>query len=269
MDEKVVCNNCHAEHTGKFCNTCGEKILEKRDFSLPILFSEAIGSVTNFDSKLIISFKKLFFRPGEMSRDIIDGKRISYVKPFQIFLIANILFFILLPKMDLFRAPAIWYFPEDLSATENGKKLQDKMDTYDITRGEAELKYDNHSSNLAKSLLILIIPVMALYGWLTSLGLGFSLGKTFIYSIHIFTFFLLIIPIIGFFSTILPIPKTQLTFLGPILLASLIYSIVSFKKFFKSGWLRSSLSGIVFLALTFLTFFAYRDLISQLSLNTM
>lgn len=269
MNDKIICKNCKQEHTGKFCNHCGEKILEKRDFSLPILFSEAIGSITNLDSRLIVSFKKLFFRPGEMSRDLIDGKRVSYVKPFQIFLIANILFFILLPKMDLFRAPAVWYFPEDLSISENGMKLQNKIDEYKITRSEAELKYDNHSSNLAKSLLILIIPLMALYGWLISIGLGYSLGKTFIYSIHTFTFYLLIIPILGFASKLIPLPQSQLTFLGPILLASIVYSIVSFRKFFKTGWLRAGLCGLLFLALTFVTFFAYREFISQLSLKTM
>jgi len=263
------CRNCGQLIQGKYCSSCGEKILEKRDFSMPSLLSEAIGSITNLDSKIISSLRNLFFRPGQMSRDIIDGKRVRYVKPFQLFLIANILYFILLPDMDLFRAPARWHFFQGKVSEIRDTKLNEKKEKQQITLPEAMLKYDNHSSNLAKSLLILIIPLMSIYGWLVSIKLSYSIGQIFIYSLHTFTFLLLLIPMVGYSLVVLGVMQSQTTFLIPILSLSLLYITISYKKFFQASWVRSIISSSIFLCLTFFTFFAYRSFISQLALETL
>lgn len=92
------CKNCNQPLIGKFCHNCGEKVVEKTDFSLKTLFHQLVDGLFNIDSKVYQTFIYLLFKPGKLTTNYLDGIRKPFMKPIQVFLISNVLFFYCLPK---------------------------------------------------------------------------------------------------------------------------------------------------------------------------
>jgi len=89
------CPNCGAELMGNFCHNCGQSA---RDLKRPFfgLVRDMLGDVFSFDGRLWKTLPALMFRPGKITRSYIDGQRMRYVPPFRLFLIASVLFFLVL-----------------------------------------------------------------------------------------------------------------------------------------------------------------------------
>ena len=69
------CKNCSAQLVGKFCHNCGEKVVEKTDFSLKTLLHQFVDGVFNIDSKVYKTFIHLLFKPGILTIRYIEGIR--------------------------------------------------------------------------------------------------------------------------------------------------------------------------------------------------
>ncbi|MCB9249683.1 MAG: DUF3667 domain-containing protein [Ignavibacteriales bacterium] len=48
----------------------------------------------NFDSKFFRSLKFLITKPGFLTNEFLNGRRVKYIKPFQLFIILNLLMLI-------------------------------------------------------------------------------------------------------------------------------------------------------------------------------
>jgi hypothetical protein len=90
------CLNCGQPLTpaDKFCSNCGQKNVEKLSFSG--FLNQIISGFFSYDSRFWNTFIPLIFKPGEVSKNYIKGKRMRYVNPFQMYLHVSILFFLLL-----------------------------------------------------------------------------------------------------------------------------------------------------------------------------
>ena len=262
----TVCKNCNNKHTGNFCNICGEKKILDSDFSLSTLLSEAFGTITNVDSKLIRTFKLMFQNPGRLSLKYISGIRVPYLKPFQVFLICNLIFFIFLSDTDFFRSPSKWIFNENVNfyGTNVMAKVESIMQTKNIPLEEVKSEYDRISSNLSKSLLVLLIPFIALVGLIFNRKLQF--GKHLIFATHFFSQFLLATTLLYLITTNIPWANRWF-FMIPVMLASLFYYVVSIRVFYNKSIITSVIFGI--LGLVIIVFFIefYRSFINVLSLN--
>jgi thiamine biosynthesis protein ThiS len=91
------CPTCGAYVNRLFCPDCGEKKFEKSDLSLHHFFHHALGEFFHFDSKIFISFRLLFTRPGFLTAEYLRGCRKPYLHPLQLFFIANLIYFMLQP----------------------------------------------------------------------------------------------------------------------------------------------------------------------------
>ena len=89
------CPNCEAELQGDYCQACGQSA---RDMKRPFLtlFSNILSDVFSFDGRMARTIPALMFRPGHVTRSYLKGKRVRYVPPFRMFLIASVLFFLAL-----------------------------------------------------------------------------------------------------------------------------------------------------------------------------
>jgi hypothetical protein len=87
------CPTCKRKVATPFCAECGERALAPRDLTLRGVFTQLFHAFTSFDGRLIRSFRTLMNRPGELTAAYMQGKRMPYIGPFQLFLIANVLFF--------------------------------------------------------------------------------------------------------------------------------------------------------------------------------
>jgi hypothetical protein len=57
--------------------------------------SQVLDEVARLDSRLLRSLGALFFRPGHLTREYLDGRRVRYTQPVQLYLLAAATFFLL------------------------------------------------------------------------------------------------------------------------------------------------------------------------------
>lgn len=259
------CKNCNNEFEGLFCNQCGEKIRSESDFTFSRLVTQALESFTNVDSKFLKSFLSLLFYPGKLTEKYVIGIRVPYLKPFQVFLICNIIFFAFLPYADFFRTNPSTLLLDKVNFLGFNVKEQvmNIMKINNLSIDELKLNYDTISSNLSKSLLIFIIPFWSLIGYVINRKLSY--GKHLIFSTHFLSFFLILTVIVPNISTLFPIIGYTF-FLLLILIILLVYYIVSIKRFYKKSILQSILFSLIGLIFLFFCITIYSSLITYVSL---
>lgn len=90
------CLNC--EHpldvSEKYCPNCAQLNSTKR-LRLLDVFDEFFSSIFSYDSRFRQTLKTLLLRPGKISMDFIQGKRMTYTNPFRFYLTVSVAFFIL------------------------------------------------------------------------------------------------------------------------------------------------------------------------------
>lgn len=88
------CANCRTTLVGTYCHACGQ-LAEDFHKSVWKLGREALESFFHFDGRLARTAPRLFFRPGRLTRDYIDGKRAFQVPPLRLFLVTLLLSFLI------------------------------------------------------------------------------------------------------------------------------------------------------------------------------
>lgn len=78
-----------------FCDRCGEKRLDHHDLTIAGLVGHALESLTHVDGRVFRSVRDLVVRPGALTAAYMRGQRRPYFAPFQMFLVTNVLFFVL------------------------------------------------------------------------------------------------------------------------------------------------------------------------------
>jgi len=91
--EGTRCDNCGAAVSGRFCTACGQR-LEPPVHSLWHFSGVAIEDLTHADSRLWRTLGTLLFRPGHLTREFLDGRRVRYLPPVRLYLVISLLFFL-------------------------------------------------------------------------------------------------------------------------------------------------------------------------------
>lgn len=91
--ERQHCLNCgyELEDDFEFCPHCGQKTEEK--LTIGVLFYNTISNYFSFDARFIKSFVPLIFRPGYLPAKFLEGKRLLYLHPAQMYLFISVIFF--------------------------------------------------------------------------------------------------------------------------------------------------------------------------------
>ncbi len=89
------CKNCDSDFKSgfQFCPHCGMK--DKEELTLGILFYNTLNNYLLWDSKFLKSFIPLMSKPGFLPKRFIEGKRLSYLHPAQLYLFVTFVFFFL------------------------------------------------------------------------------------------------------------------------------------------------------------------------------
>jgi len=88
------CENCSAPLAGEFCAQCGQHAIDYRR-SLFRVVLDALDSFLNWDTKFLHTVNVLLVRPWRLTNDFNAGRRVRYVHPLRLYLIASIVFFLL------------------------------------------------------------------------------------------------------------------------------------------------------------------------------
>jgi hypothetical protein len=94
MSAPNSCVSCGAPLAGAYCAACGERAPDERTRTLGEFFGDALDAITNVNGKLLKSLRLLVFRPGFLSAEYARGARVLYMRPVQLFLAANLVFFL-------------------------------------------------------------------------------------------------------------------------------------------------------------------------------
>lgn len=86
------CPNCATPLQGPWCHACGQKG-EEYHRSIWHLTAEAFEGLTHFDGRFWQTLPRLAVRPGQLTRDYLDGHRASQIPPFRLFLVVLLLVF--------------------------------------------------------------------------------------------------------------------------------------------------------------------------------
>ncbi|MEP5341525.1 MAG: DUF3667 domain-containing protein [Algibacter sp.] len=93
--ELETCKNCEESFNKKFkfCPHCGQQ--SKDELTIKLLFYNTISNYFSFDARFFKSFFPLLFKPGYLAVKFIEGKRLLYLHPAQMYLFVTVVFFFL------------------------------------------------------------------------------------------------------------------------------------------------------------------------------
>lgn len=155
-----ICKVCNNTFHGRYCNICGEKVMEPRERSLIFFFDSLLNAFTFLDGKFLSSLKLLIGRPGQLSRNIADGIRVPYMKMVSLFFVANFFYF-LFPVFDSFNSSLYTQMNNLGEHSVLAKEIvteRIKKDQIDIS--EFQRDYQNQSTNLSKLLIVFLVVMI-------------------------------------------------------------------------------------------------------------
>jgi len=86
------CENCGAQLIGPHCAQCGQAAIDyRRSFRHVIV--DVLDSFLNWDSKFFATLGLLIVKPWQLTNEFLAGKRVRYLHPLRLYLLASILFF--------------------------------------------------------------------------------------------------------------------------------------------------------------------------------
>jgi len=85
------CLNCDTELKGEFCYHCGQNA-DTHHRTVGHLVFEVFEGLFHLDGRLWTTLPPLFFAPGKLARDLMEGRVARHIPPFRIFLVALLVF---------------------------------------------------------------------------------------------------------------------------------------------------------------------------------
>jgi hypothetical protein len=242
------CISCEQEvsEEQQFCPGCGEKLHHDPDFSIWRFLREGLGRIVHLDGKTIVSVRELVLRPGQLTADFLIGKRKIYLKPFQLFLLANIVFFFL--PLDTLDYP-LWTHVKVIGPESYHIHAQGLIDQALEERGENYTEFSQYYYEriqvLSKSFLILLVPFWALFSYLFHYRKMPYYVQHLVFALHLWSFLLLYMSLglYGLFALVeaLGVLKSMASFAFPLFFApvTIWYLFTAYGKVIEQKkWIR-------------------------------
>ncbi len=187
-----TCKVCNNAFKGRYCNVCGEKIIEPDERSIRSFLKELFGAFTSLEGKLISSLILLVRRPGQLSKNISNGQRVPYMKMMSLFLVTNSFYFFF-PVFDSYNSSLQTQMNNLGRHSDRVTAIVEKyVSEKKISIGEFEKQYNEQSTNLSKTLIIILVVMFSL----GSAVINYSKGKFFfdhlLFSLEFYSFQILL-----------------------------------------------------------------------------
>ena len=193
METPVKCVTCGEPLTGKYCAACGEKRPGPDDYRLGHFADEVVESFTHADGKLFGSFWLLLTRPGRLTAEYLAGRRKPYLKPLALFLVANTVFFLKLPLLgwNTLTTPLHIHLHSELYTPLARAVFERRFPAGTAVPPDYAREFNAHGALLAKSLVIVMVPLFALVVWACFGRARRHYLEHVIFALHFFAFWLL------------------------------------------------------------------------------
>lgn len=190
-----TCPSCNAAVTANYCAACGEKKADARDFTLANIAKLTFQALSPVDGKVVRSFRVLLTRPGALTAAFVRGLRQPFMGPFQIFILANVLFFFMqsFSQMRILTAGLAFR----LGAQDGSALAHAMVDARLAATGRTFTEYapvfDQAVAVNAKSLIGLMVPAFAVLLPLVFAGRSKPFGVHVVFALHFYAFVLVLL----------------------------------------------------------------------------
>ena len=247
-----TCRNCGTLLKGEFCHHCGQSAKVIRRPTREVL-DDALGNVFHWDSRLLRTLRMLISRPGQLSVEWTEGRRMSFVPPFRLYIIVSFVLFLVVGITARQDNTDFQVLSADSSALQSLQAaVQEAKEAGDWFTGiflQATLQaledpaayLRKITSNLPKA-AFLFLPVFALLHMLANIRQARYYIDYLVFSLnfHAFSFLLITLVVVtGLISS------TVGNFMEWLYFGLPVYGIVAFRTFSQQGWGKSILKGIL------------------------
>ena len=239
---QTTCLNCGASVTGNFCHHCGQRVRENLDRSLGRLLGEFFNNIFFLDNRFFISMRYLVSFPGRMTVEFLEGKRKKFISPVTLFLFLNLIYFIVNPLSDYSLSLYDQIHGQPYSRWTK-TWVDGKLQTEGLDEKEYRITYQNTSDNVSKSIMIINIPMIAVFVYLMAFKKRRFYFDSLLYSFHFFSLYItswvmldwadeLISLLAGHDDSVISFATLPLF----VFVIPLLYAIFSIKKFMSIRW---------------------------------
>jgi Protein of unknown function (DUF3667) len=189
-----TCPTCNTSVVTPFCPACGEEPHSPQELTLRGVAEKVLHAVTSIDARVARSAWCLLRRPGELTHAWVVGTRKPYVAPFQLFLVANVLFFAMqwLTGMNIFSSTLDSHIHHQDWSELAQSLLKQRLDTSHTPLALYAPVFDRAVVLNAKSLIVLMTLPFALLLPLMFFGERRPFMAHVVFSLHHYTFLLLL-----------------------------------------------------------------------------
>ena len=265
------CKNCGETVSQSFCPSCGQAVEERRG-PLFELFGDFVSEFFSLDGRHLRTAVRLL-RPGMLTQLYLAGKRVSYVSPVRVYIVASLFFFLLVgspdpdasqvnvwiddvligrdepdPELGNFRLTFRGGFRTKEGAGFAGAGWLEGLAFGDIEAKREQLRtmsaqefLDSFFSRLERTVpttLIFFVPILAIALKLLYLKQPFFYVDHVIFSLH-FQSLIFLALVLARFVNILGLgglPSGILTYLVVILLVTPLYLLLALKRVYRQTW---------------------------------
>lgn len=161
----AYCVNCGAPLVGRYCSQCGERRLESGDLELRSYAGGIAEELASADSRLLRTLVTLIARPGRLTQEYMRGRRIPYLSPIRVFLLANVVYFFAHPFTGYsgYNTPLRSQMEAQFYSAwlDIPARVQSRAQRMDMSLTDYEAAFNARSSVLARTLVILLVPLLA------------------------------------------------------------------------------------------------------------
>jgi hypothetical protein len=270
------CLNCGAEVTGKFCSNCGQENLDTKENFFHLAF-HFVSDYFHFDSKFFRSLIPLFTRPGFLTKEYWEGRRVKYIHPLRIFFFSTIIFVIatsafykkfgheLKGKMIQQDKEFVKYDSAFLSSYPDDKKFYIPTSTDSVTVKEikeAKIRETHQIKKLEDSvdraffnlkyITFILLPFYAFYFWLLYRKKRPFYVDHLVYAMHFMTFAYCLFSVTLFLPLIPDITLKMMQRISVLII--LVYVGFSVHYLYRQVWWKTIIKSLIlWFALVFTT----------------
>jgi hypothetical protein len=270
--ESRACPACGAHDLKAACARCGAELLEApREETLRDFLREAFHYQTHWDNKLIRTLRPLLLSPGKLTAEYLAGRSGRYAKPLQLFILLNLVFFLVAARIGYFR----WELPGYLHARpDRVAQLASAAQRSGLPPAVVEDRAQHGLDERKKLLFLFAIPVFALA--LAALHpRRRSLLTHLVFSIHYHAWLLIYLALILPLALVLAglaakalgaaqlpaVLRGEGTLGGLIALGTVLYLFPALRAIYGTSRVRAVLEGLALSGVGFASLLAWRMLI--------
>jgi len=189
-----TCPACLQPIRTPFCAECGEEPLARHELLLRGVAEKIVHAVTSIDARVARTAWQLLRAPGTLTLAWCAGVRKRYVAPFQLFLIANVIFFALqwLTGTQIFSSTLDSHLHQQDWSELARSLLAERLDATHATLESYAPVFDRAVVLNAKSLIVLMTLPFALLLPLVFVRQRRPFMVHVAFSLHLYTFLLLL-----------------------------------------------------------------------------